>query len=251
MSDRKTLSTGKLAIIGAVLGAVIFGCVNIISAHVFRGARLDLTQQKLFSLSQGTKTMIGEIAEPIRFRFFMSSGLTREAPQIAAFAGRVRSMLDSYVKGSNGKIALEIVDPKPYSEDEDRAVAFGISPIRSGTGDRLFFGLAATNSTDGKATIASFSPEREAFLEYDLTRLVSELGRRGKPVVALIDGLGLSGNPQTGQREAQTLTQMKQFFDVKPVEPDADSLPESTRVLMVVHPQNLGDKTRYAIDQWA
>lgn len=152
--------------------------------------------------------------------------------------------------GSNGKIILEIVDPKPYSEEEDRAVAFGISPIRAANGDRMFFGLAATNSTDGKATIASFSPDREAFLEYDLTRLVSELGRRGKPVVALMDGLNLSGNPQMGMREQQTLVQMKQFFDVKPVEPDAETLPEGTRVLMAVHPQRLSDRQLYALDQW-
>ena len=214
MKQKSSLTTGRLVIAGAVLGAIVFGSVNIISAQLLRGARIDLTQQKLFSLSQGTKTLIGQVQEPIRFRFFMSTGLTKEAPQLAAFSARLRSTLDAYVAGSNGKIILETIDPKPYSEEEDRAVAFGISPIRSANGDRMFFGLAATNSTDGKATIASFSPDREAFLEYDLTRLVSELGRRGKPVVALIDGLGLSGNPQMGAREQQVLTQMKQFFDV-------------------------------------
>lgn len=218
---------------------------------MFRSSRIDLTQQHLFSLSQGTRTLIGDLNEPVRFRFFMSSGLTKEAPQLAAFASRVRSMLDAYVAGSKGNITLETIDAKPYSEDEDRAVAFGISPIRSSTGDRLFFGLAATNSTDGKSVIASFSPEREAFLEYDLTRLVAELGKRGKPVVALFDGLGLAGNPQMGLREAQVLTQMKQFFDVKPQEGEVEQLPENTRVVMVVHPQNLSEKTQYTLDQWA
>ena len=243
--------TGRIVIVGAILAAIIFVCVNIVSAHLFRSARIDLTQQNLYSLSQGTKQLLGQIQEPVRFRFFMSSGLTKEAPQLAAFSQRLRSMLDSYVAGSNGKIILETIDPKPYSEEEDRAVAFGVSPIRSQSGDRMFFGLAATNSTDGKAVIGSFSPEREAFLEYDLTRLVSELGRRGKPVVALFDGLGMSGNPQMGQREQQVLTQMKQFFDVTLVQGDADKLPENTRVVMVVHPQNIGEKALYAIDQWA
>lgn len=248
--SKTRFQTGRLVIIGAVLAAIIFGGVNIISSHLFRSARIDLTEQKLYSLSQGTKQLLSEIEEPVRFRFFMSSGLTKEAPQLAAFSQRLRSMLDSYVAGSNGKIVIETIDPKPYSEEEDRAVAFGVSPIRSSSGDRMFFGLAATNSTDGKAVIGSFSPEREAFLEYDLTRLVSELGRRGKPVVALFDGLGLAGNPQMGQREQQSLTQMKQFFDVTVVAPDAGALPENTRVVMVVHPQNLDDKALYAIDQW-
>ena len=246
----KTFTTNRLVVIAALLGAVIFGCINIIGAQMLRGVRVDLTQQKLYSLSDGTRAMVGAMAEPIRFRFFMSSGLTREAPQIAAFASRVRAMLDSYVAGSGGKIILEVIDPKPYSEEEDRAVAFGVSPISSGSGDRLFFGLAATNSTTGKATIGSFSPEREAFLEYDLTRLVAELDRKGKAVVALMDGMNLQGNPQLGTREQQVLTQMKQFFDVKMVEPDPAKLPEGTRVLMVVHPQGLSEKTLYLIDQW-
>jgi ABC-type uncharacterized transport system involved in gliding motility auxiliary subunit len=248
--NKNRFHTGRIVIVGAILAAVLFGCINIISSHLFRSARIDLTQQSLYSLSAGTKQLLGEIQEPVRFRFFMSSGLTKEAPQLAAFSQRLRSMLDSYVAGSKGKIIIETIDPKPYSEEEDRAVAFGVSPIRSQSGDRMFFGLAATNSTDGKAVIGSFSPEREAFLEYDLTRLVSELGRRGKPVVALFDGLGMTGNPQTGQREQQVLTQMKQFFDVTIVPRDADKLPDNTRVVMVVHPQNLGDKTLYALDQW-
>ena len=246
----RTFTTGRLVVIAAILGAVIFGAVNIIASNTLRGARIDLTSQKLYSLSAGTKNMLGEIAEPIRFRFFMSSGLTREAPQIAAFAARVRAMLDSYVAASKGKIIIEVIDPKPYSEEEDRAVAFGISPIQSSTGDRLFFGLAATNSTTGKATIGSFSPEREAYLEYDLTRLVAELDRKGKAVVALIDGMNLQGNPQLGLREQQVLVQMKQFFDVQMLQGEVTDLPEKTRVLMVVQPQNLSDKTLFAIDQW-
>ena len=249
--NKNRFQTGRLVIIGAIFAAIIFGSINIISSHVFRSARIDLTQQNLYSLSQGTKQLLSEIQEPVRFRFFMSSGLTKEAPQLAAFSQRLRSMLDSYVAGSNGKIIIETIDPKPYSEEEDRAVAFGVSPIRSQSGDRMFFGLAATNSTDGRAVIGSFSPEREAFLEYDLTRLVSELGRRGKPVVAIFDGLGMAGNPQMGQREQQVLTQMKQFFDVTVVKPGEGKLPDNTRVVMVVHPQNLDDKTLYAIDQWA
>src|SRR3984893_2640327 len=246
----KSSMTGRIALIAALLGAVVFVCLNIVSAQVFRNARVDLTQQHLYSLSQGTRTLLGELREPVRFRMFMSSGLTRQAPQLAAFAGRVRSLLDSYVAAANGNLILEIIDPRPFSEEEDRAVAFGIDGFQGTGGERLFFGLAATNSTTGRATIGVFSPDREAFLEYDLTRLVSELGRRGKPVVALLDGLGLAGNPQMRIPEQQVLVQMKQFFDVQPISGDVEKLPDQTRVLMVVHPQELGERTLYAIDQW-
>lgn len=246
----RTSATGRIAVIAALLGAVIFVCVNIISGQVLRSARLDLTQQHLYSLSQGTRTLLAGLKEPVRFRMFMSSGLTKQAPQLAAFAGRVRSLLDAYVAAAKGNVILEVIDPRPFSEEEDRAVAFGIDAFQGTGGERLFFGLAATNSTTGRATIGVFSPDREAFLEYDLTRLVSELGRRGKPVVALLDGLGLSGNPMMRQPEQQVLVQMKQFFDVQPITGDVDKLPDQTRVLMVVHPQNLSERTLYTIDQW-
>src|SRR5215471_12089826 len=245
-----SLTTGRIALIAAVLGAVIFVCLNVVSAQVFRNTRADLTQQHLYSLSQGTRTMLADLKEPVRFRLFMSSGLTKQAPQLAAFAGRVRSLLDSYAAAAKGNIILEVIDPRPFSEEEDRAVAFGIDGFTGLNGERLFFGLAATNSTTGRSVIPAFSPDREAFLEYDLTRLVSELGRRGKPVVALLDGLGLSGNPSIGLPEQQVLTQMKQFFDVKPLSGEVEKLPDDTRVLMVVHPQELSEKTLYTIDQW-
>jgi len=246
----KSPATGRIAVIAALLGAVVFVCLNIVSAQVFRNARVDLTQQHLYSLSQGTRTMLGDLKEPLHFRLFMSSGLTKQAPQLAAFAGRVRALLDSYVAAAKGNIILEVIDPRPFSEDEDRAVAFGIDGFMGTGGERLFFGLAATNSTNGRATIRVFAPDREAFLEYDLTRLVSELGRRGKPVVALIDGLGLAGNPVMRIPEQQVLSQMKQFFDVEPLSGDVEKLPDDTRVLMVVHPQDLSEKTLFTIDQW-
>src|SRR6266849_3316962 len=247
---RKPLATGRIAVIAALLGAVIFVCLNIVSAQIFRDARVDLTQQHLYSLSQGTRTLLGELKEPVRFRLFMSSGLTKQAPQLAAFAGRVRSLLDSYAAAAKGNIILEVIDPRLFSEEEDRAVAFGIDGFTGVGGERLFFGLAATNSTTGRATIGVFAPDREAFLEYDLTRLVSDLGRRGKPVVALLDGLGLAGNPMMRMPEQQVLAQMKQFFDVKPLSGEVEKLPDGTRVLMVVHPQDLSEKTLYTIDQW-
>src|SRR5262249_24017568 len=238
----KALTAGRIALIAAVLGAVVFVCLNIVSAQVFRTARVDLTQQHLYSLSQGTRALLGELKEPVRFRLFMSSGLTKQAPQLAAFSGRVRSLLDSYVAAAKGNIVLEVADPKPFSEEEDRAVAFGIDGFNGVGGERLFFGLAATTSTTGRSTIGVCAPDREAFLEYDLTRLVSDLGRRGKPVIALSDGLGLGGNPMMRIPEQQTLAQMKQFFDVKPLSGEVEKLPDDTRALMVVHPQDLSEK---------
>src|SRR5258706_5119606 len=236
---RKPLATGRIALIAALLGAVIFVCLNLVSARIFRDARVDLTEQHLYSLSQGTRSLLGELKEPVRFRLFMSSGLTKQAPQLAAFAGRVRSLLDSYAAAAKGNIILEVIDPKPFSEEEDRAVAFGIDGFTGIGGERLFFRPAATNFNTRPGTICAFAPDREAFLEYDLTRLVSELGRRGKPVVALLDGLGLAGNPMIRMPEQQVVAQMKQFFDVKPPSGGGEKLPDGTRARMGGPPQGL------------
>ncbi len=244
------LTAGRMAAIAAVLGAVIFVCINIMTSQLLRSTRVDLTAQHLYSLSNGTRTLLGDLNEPLRFRLFLSSGLTKQAPQLAAFAGRVRAMLDAYVAASNGRIVLEVIDPRPFSEEEDRAVGYGIQSFQGAGGEQLFFGLAATNSTTGRSTINVFAPDRETFLEYDLTRLVAQLGNRGKPVVALIDGIGLAGSPMTRIPEQQTLAQMRQFFDVKNVPQSGGKIPDDAKVLMVVHPQHLDDATRYEVDQW-
>src|SRR5258708_71451 len=149
---RKPLATGRIALIAALLGAVVFVCLNIVSAQIFRDARVDLTAQHLYSLSQGTRSLLGELREPVRFRLFMSSGLTKQAPQLAAFAGRVRSLLDSYAAAAKGNIILEVIDPKPFSHEQDRAAAFGVDGLTGTGGARLAFGAAATHSRPGRAT---------------------------------------------------------------------------------------------------
>ncbi len=231
-NESSALTGGRIAAGAAILGALVFICVNLVSGQLLRSARIDLTQQHLYSLSQGTRSLLGDLKEPVRFRLFFSSALTKQAPQLAAFAERVRTLLDAYVAAAKGNILLEVIDPRPFSEEEDRAVAFGVDGMPGAGGERLFFGLAATDSTTGRGLIRLFSPERENFL------------------VALLDGLGLAGNPQMRMPEQVLLAQMKQFFDVKTLTGDVDKLPDGTRVLMVVHPQELSDRTLYTIDQW-
>lgn len=236
---------------GVVLAVVLFLAVNSIASHLLGSDRVDLTEGRLYSLSQGTRTLLAKLDEPIHMRLFMSASLAEAAPQLAAYAARVRALLDTYASLSHGKITLEVIDPKPYSDEEDQAVGFAINRISlQGAGDPIFFGLAATNSTDGKAEIPVFAPDREAFLEYDVTRLVAELGQVQKPVIALIDGLGLAGNPMARMPPAQILAMLKETYDVETVGADVDKLPEGTRVVMVVQPQKLSERTRYTLDQW-
>jgi len=116
--------------------------------------------------------------------------------------------------------------------------------------DSLYFGLAATNSTNGQKNIPMFSPERETFLEFDLTSLISELSQTKKPVVSIIDNLGLSADGRVGKPEQQILKQMKEMFEVEMVNESANELDKDTKILMVIHPKFLSDETLYMIDQW-
>ncbi|MEZ5729787.1 MAG: GldG family protein [Burkholderiaceae bacterium] len=241
----------RLLVPAVVLAIVLFLALNVMVSNLLRPARVDLTGNHLFTLSEGTRSVVSGIDEPLHFRLFMSEDLIRKLPQLAAYAARVREMLDAYATLSRGRIRVETIDPKPYSDAEDRAVGLGVNRFSVGeSSESLFFGLAATNSTDGKAVIPAFSPDREPFLEYDLTRLVAELGNRGKPVVAVFDGIGLNPNPFSGEPLQQLMVQLKQFFEVRYFQREADALPEHTRVVLLAHPQRLSDATLFAIDQW-
>ncbi len=251
MSKSNRIPKSRLVAVGAVLAIILYLAVNSLSSVLFRASRVDLTEGGLYSLSSGTVAMLNKLDEPIHMRLFMSASLHQAAPALAAYANRVQAMLDTYESLSGGKITLEVIDPKPYSDEEDRAVGLGINRISlDGSSDGIYFGLAATNSTNGSANIPVFTPDREAFLEYDLTRLVAELGQTKKPVVALLDGLGMAGNPMTGQEPAQILAMLKETYTVETVSGDIDKLPDNTRVVLVVQPQGLSDRTLYTLDQW-
>jgi len=233
------------------LAVVLFLAVYVMAHNLLGGARIDFTADRLYTLSEGTRKTLADIREPVRLRLYQSEGLTQSAPQFKAYADRVQQMLRTYVALSGGRVQLEVVNPQPFSPEEDRAMAFGLQAIAlNGSGDRGFFGLAGTNSTGDQQVIPFFTPDRESFLEYDLTRLVYALANPGKPVVALIDGLGLAGTMQTRFQSHQVLEQMRQFFEVRILGGDLAEIGPDVQVLMLAHPQNLSDATLYAIDQF-
>ena len=233
------------------LSIIIFFCVNIIINNILGYSRIDFTENKLYSLSDGTKSLLENLKEPIHLRLFISSNLVKDVPQFSTYANRVETILKTYSNLSSGKITIETIDPKPFSDAEDRAVGMGINPFNATEmSDSLYFGLAATNSTNGQKNIPLFSPERETFLEYDLTSLISELSQTKKPVVSIIDNLGLSSDARIGKPEQQILKQMKEMFQVEMINESTNELNENTKVLMVIHPKFLSDETLYMIDQW-
>src|SRR6516162_6619242 len=243
------------AIMALVCIALMLMSVNILAARFFSW-RLDLTRERLYTLSQGTRRTLAKIDEPITLRFYYSARLTDEVPSYGVYAQRVRELLDQYVAAAHGKIRLEIYNPQPFSDTEDRAVAFGLQGVPlDAAGEQVYFGLAATNSTDDQQIIAFFQPERERFLEYDLTKLVHSLAFPKKTVVGLISTLPLEGDVMAMMRGRPSepmavMEQLQQLDAVKPLAANIDAIPADIDVLMLVHPQNLSEKTLYAIDQY-
>ena len=240
---------------GLIALAVLFLAVVMLSNVGLRGMRVDLTQNRLYTLSRGTQQVLAELKEPINLYFYFSrDAAAKQAPLVMPYAARVREFLEELAARSNGKIHLRIVDPQPFSDDEDRAGEFGLQSLQSGGGDALYFGLAGTNSTDGRSAIPAFQADREEFLEYDVAKLINELGTPKKPVIGLISTLGMQGqfNPMTGQMGDPwpIYTQLEELFTVRSLTPDVDHIDQDVDVLMLVHPKQLPPKTLYAIDQF-
>jgi len=238
-----------------VLIVLMVASANIVAAR-FLTSRLDLTAEHLYTLSQGTRNTLAKIDEPITLRFYYSTRLGDEVPSYGVYAQRVRELLDQYVAAAHGKIRLEVYNPQAFSDVEDRAVAFGLKGVPlDAQGEQVYFGLAATNSTDDQQVIAFFAPERERFLEYDLTKLVHSLAFPKKTVVGLMTTLPLEGDMMAMMRGRPSepmavIEQLQQLDRVKPLASDIDAIPADIDVLMLVHPQKLADKTLFAIDQF-
>lgn len=249
---------GLSAALALVLAGVLAVGVNMLADRLLQSARLDLTQNSLYTLSDGTRQVLTGLQEPVTLRLFYSRRLGATIPAYGAYADRVRAMLDEYVAVSRGRLRLEVLDPEPFSETEDRAQALGLQGVPvDQSGEQVWFGLVGTNLLDDERTIPFFQPDRERFLEYDLTRLVWELSNPRRPVLGVMSSLPLNGDPrammmrQPGVGQPYVVsTQLRQFYTVRDVPLDAQVIEPEVQVLLVAHAQNLPDATLYAIDQF-
>ncbi|MEX2453720.1 MAG: GldG family protein, partial [Rhodospirillaceae bacterium] len=159
MANAETKSTVRdnraLSAVALVLAVVLFLAINVFSEAAIKGYQLDLTEQRLYTLSEGTEKTLAAVEEPITLRFFATRKLIETTPGLSGYADRVQELLERYVSLSNGAIRLELVNPEPFSPEEDRAVGFGLSGVPlTEAGDLGYFGVAGTNSTDDTDVIA-------------------------------------------------------------------------------------------------
>ena len=250
MHNKTTLSYSGLVVL-----AFLFVLINMLSGNLLKGSRIDLTENRLYTLSQGTLNIVQTIQEPITLHYFFSDQASKDIPQLRTYAKRVNELLQEYAQLSKGKITLNVIDPVAYSEQEDQATEFGLQGVPTGaTGQSIYFGLAGSNSVGDTETIAFFQPNKEQFLEYDVSKLIYSLTNTKKPVVGLLSRVPMFSSFDVETQRIRdpwaVTTQLQQLFDVRNIDFAEGKFADDLEVLMVVHPKDLGLKTLYAIDQF-
>lgn len=242
--------------LGLALLAMAFLMVTLLNNLWFSGVRVDLTENKLFTLAAGTREIVQQIDEPINLYFFFSEKASEDLTTLRAYANRVRELLQEYALLAPGKINLQFIDPEPFSDAEDRAAAFGLQGVPvNNAGDELYFGLAATNALDDQQVIGFFQPDKEAFLEYEISKLIQNLLVQKKPKVGLLSTLKVQGDMDMNTFQTTpawvVIDQIDQASELQTITPGAESLPADLDLLVLIQPRGLAESLLSSIDQFA
>ncbi len=253
--QKKGLQTFLYSTAGVIALALILIALNYIFSPV--RARADLTEGKVFTLSEGTRAILTKLESPVKIRYYYTQG---EATPVGlrTYAQRVEDLLNEFSAVSNGKVIVEKYNPLPDSDAEESATLDGIEGQMLNTGEKFYLGLSVSQ-LDDKVAIPVLTPERERLLEYDLTRAVARVSTPKKPIVGVMSavhvfGRGLSPlalQEKKGLTEPWVLiSELKRDFELKEVSMNAETIDPEIKVLLVIHPRDITETTQYAIDQF-
>jgi ABC-2 type transport system permease protein len=254
------------AIIAVIFVGVIMFCAISIAQSIGKSVRIDVTGQRLYTLSKGTLNILGKLQQPVKLKLFYTKTAAMKAPdQIRYFNNYyyfVESLLQEYAKASKGMVELQIIDPRPYSDEEADALRYGIKKFPISEDENFFFGLVVQTQYGSTKSIPFFSPDRQNFLEYDISYLIDTATARQKKRIGVLSSLPVMGDETSGYmaqmmamqgqqpKPAWTIIeQLKQQYDVSRVATDANEI-KDVDMLLVIHPKDLGERTLFAIDQF-
>ncbi len=242
------------AVVAIILAMVALAGFNLFASQMLRQYRADFTEEKLFTISDATRKVLKVLEEPVTLRLYFSRSLSERSPLYADYGARVKALLRHYADLSRGMLKVEVIDPEPFSAEEDRAIAAGLQAIPLGDGQNAYFGLVGENSTDQREVIPFLSAERAEYLEYDLTKLVHKLNTPHRKVVGVITSLPMFGGftPRGGRRDDWAVVlQMREFYKVIPIEETAKEVPSTVDVLLIVTPAKMNDGLARSVDAFA
>ena len=246
------------------IGLIAIAVVLVISVAIITALpslRIDLTEDRLYSLADGTRNIVSNLEHPIEFMFFYSESLTEDVPQIRSYGTRVQELLREIVIASNGNLSMRTIDPEPFSEDEDLATQYGVQAVPvSQDGQAIYFGLVVAQTEDTPLglpvteTMSLIRPDQEEFLEYEFMKLVANVANPERQVIGLLTDLSIDGgfDPAMGQGTSPWMIMeiIRQMYEVRRVDATSESIDEDIDILMLVHPEGLSEQLLYAIDQF-
>ncbi len=238
---------------GLVLVLLILVLLNFIFSRV--NLRLDATEDKLYSLSAGTQKILSGLKEDVVIKVFYSKSVVNVPTHIKNYAKRMLDFLSEYEQAGNGRVKVEVYDPKLDSDEEEWAQKYGIEAVDLPTGDRIYFGMTAV-SADQEETIKMMDPAGEQRLEYDITRMISRIQTPNKPKIGILSGLPVMGqapNPYSGQPQQppwQFVTELQKTYEISPIAPSAAEIDDDIDLLMIIHPKGFSDQLLFAVDQY-
>ncbi len=254
-------NTLRITVAVIFIGIIVFSAVSI-SQDLFKNARLDFTQQKLYSLSDGTKAILARLNQPLKMKLYYTRTAALKGPdQIRFFndyATFVESLLKEYVAASKGMIQLEVIDPRPFTDEEADAMRYGLRRIPMGQDESFIFGLVIQTQFGVTKTIPLFSPDRQSFVEYDISYLIDTATRRQKKNIGVMSSLPVMGQPDDYMARMQgrrppgpwhIVEQLRTKYDVTQIDSKTDKIGD-VDILLLIHPKNLEEKTLFAIDQF-
>ena len=256
MNKKVLFSSFGLAAIALVL------LLSVLVVSFLPSLRIDLTEDRLYSLSDGTRNILASLNQPVELMFFYSDSATEDVPQLRTYGNRVQELLREIVIASEGNLRLSVIDPEPFSEEEDLATQFGVRavPVTQG-GEGVYFGLVAAQDDEGAPealrvteTMPLIRPDQEEFLEYEFMKIITQVTNPERTIIGLITQLDIDGgfDPMTGQGTQQWMVMdlIRQLYEVRRVDLTSDFIEEDIDILMIVHPEGLSDRFLYAVDQY-
>ena len=252
---KKGLQTYLYSLAGVAAMFAILIAFNWIAARAKK--RIDLTAERAYTLSEGTRNILSKLDTPVLIRFYCTRGESRMPVILKNHSQNVEDLLGEYRQASKGKIQIQKLDPEPDSDAEDSAKLDGIEPRMLNIGESLYLGLSV-RMLDQKETLPFLDPQAGRQLEYEISRAISRVMTPEKPTLGIISALPVAGQQmppmmrgrQQGAPPWFFYTELQRVFNVQQIEMTADKIPAEVKVLVLIHPKGLSDATQYAIDQF-
>ncbi len=233
----------------SAFAVLIFGGLNIASQNWLSGARVDMTENDLYTLSDAAKEVAANLAEPVELQFVYSRRLAADYPAIRSYGARVRELLSEIAARSDGNVIITEIDPEAFSDEEERLIDAGVKSTPTASGDPLYLAIVGRNSVDDQIVIPYLAHEREALLEYDLVKLISQLDDPAPARIGILTSLSNMAGSGRSQQDYYVLKELARSYEIEQIDPDFVVLPENLDALLIVHPPKLSPRQQYLIEQ--